>query len=336
MAWYLILLLAIAGIAAFIVLVSLIIAWVASHIITSPKGINRLTFERAREIQSGLGGVDFDAYDKMDKEPFAITRNGPKGHRGREDGVRLACEFIPAPAPVGKPAKCLIRVHGFSQNRMISVRFLPVFQAMGYSTVIYDQRGFGESGGFCSLGYYEKHDLAAIVAWVRQRLGPDTVIGLHGESLGAITILESLDVLDDIAFAVPDSSCASAYSAVTALTRLPAFPVLSIVNLWFRLRCGFGLKEIRPIDKVAASDVPLLFLHGTKDRQLVCTESEKLFAAAKNPLSRMELFEGSGHCMMHAEHTERYERLVREFVQSAEARAAEKLTAEEARTHEAV
>jgi len=326
MAWTFILLLAIAGLAALIVLISLIIALVAAHIVTKPKGINRLTVEWSREIQTGLGSVDYDAYDQMEKEPFTITR---------DDGVQLACEFHPAlKAFVGQQQKCLIRVHGFSQNRMISVRFLPVFRAMGYATVIYDQRGFGESGGHCTLGHNEKHDLAAIVDWVRARLGPDTIIGLHGESLGAITILEALDVLDGIAFAIPDSGCASAYSAIKTLTHLPPFPILSIVNLWFRLRCGFALKDVRPIDKVAASDVPLLFLHGKNDGQLPYTESEKLFAAAKNPLSRLELFEGSGHCMMHAEHTERYEQIIREFTLDAEKLAVEKLAVKRGKSYE--
>jgi len=311
MAWYWVVLLVAAGIAALIVLIGFVAALVASHIVTKPKGINRLTFEKAREIQSGWGGVDFEAYDRMEKEAFTI-------HRG--DGVDLACEFIPAvsPSPPGQPAKCLIRVHGFSQNRMISVRFLPVFRAMGYSVVIYDQRGFGDSGGFCSLGYYEKHDLAAIVDWVRQRLGEDTVIGLHGESLGAITILEALDVLENIAFAIPDSSCTTVYNMVTALAHLPAFPVVSIVNLWVRLRYGASLKDIRPIDKVAKSEIPLLFLHGTADWQIRVSEGQKLFAAAKNPLSRLEIFEGSGHCMGHADDTQRYEQIIREFVCASE------------------
>ena len=318
MAWYWIVLSIAGGIAALVAVISMAIALVAARIVTKPKGINRLTVEASRNIQTALGGVDYEAYDQMEKEPFTITR---------DDGVKIACELIPAlKAPASGQQKCLIRVHGYSQNRMISVRFIPVFQAMGYSVVLYDQRGFGESGGICSLGYREKHDLAAIVAWVRARLGTDTLIGLHGESLGAITILEALDVLDEIAFAVPDSGCATVYSAVTSLTRLPAFPILSIVNLWFRLCCGFALKDIRPIEKVAATDVPLLFLHGTKDWQFAYTESEKLFAVAKNPLSRLEIFEGSGHCMMHADNTERYERLVRDFV----------LTAEKARSYETV
>jgi hypothetical protein len=46
--------------------------------------------------------------------------------------------------------------------------------------------------------------------------------------------------------------------------------------------------------------------------------SEQLFAASKNPLSRLELFEGVWHTGGHMVETERYERAVREFVQAAE------------------
>jgi len=201
---------------------------------------------------------------------------------------------------------------------MSYVCFIPPFREMGYSILTFDQRGFGESGGFCSLGHFEKHDLAALVGWVRERLGRDTVIGLHGESMGAITVMEALGLLDNIAFAVPDSGCTSVYSAFSALTHLPAFPVMSIVNLVTRLRFGVSVKEIRPIDKVAASDVPILFLHGAKDGQILVSECPKLLAAAKNPLSRMEIFENSGHCMGGFDEPERYGQIVREFVQSAE------------------
>ena len=311
MSWYWIVLLAAAGAAAFVIVVGLVIALVASHIITKPKGINRLTVEWAREIQTGLGGVDFDAYDRMEKEPFTIRC---------DDGVELACEFIPAlsPPPPGKPQKCLIRVHGFSQNRMISVRFIPVFRAMGYSVVLYDQRGFGDSTGFCSLGHFEKHDLAAIADWVRERLGEDTVIGLHGESLGAITILEALGIVPGIAFAIPDSCSTTVFSIFKAVTHLPAFPFLSGINLWARLHHGADLRDVRPIDRVANSDVPILFIHGTKDWPMPYTESEKLYAAAKNPLSRLELFEGVWHTGAHMMEPERYVNAVHDFVLAAE------------------
>ena len=80
----------------------------------------------------------------------------------------------------------------------------------------------------------------------------------------------------------------------------------------------FDVKDVRPIDHVAASDTPILFIHGTKDAPMPYTESEKLYAAAKNPLSRLELFEGVWHIGGHMVKPERYIQLVREFVASAE------------------
>jgi len=309
MEWYFILLLMIAGIAALGVLAGFTAALIASNIIIKPKGINRLSFEQVRGIQAKYG-CDFEAYDNAKKEPFTLDRG---------NGVTLACEFLPAPEHASRQRnKCLVRVHGFSQNRLISARFVPFAQAMGYSMLIYDQRGFGESGGFCGFGHYEKDDLAALVKWVRTRLGEDCIIGLHGESMGAITILEALDQLDGIAYAIADSSCSSVYSLVQTLTHLPAFPILSIVNLWMTLRYRVSLKGIRPVDKVSRSNVPILFFHGTADKQIPVTECPKLFAAANNPLSSMEVFEGAEHCMGHALEQERYEALALAFVREVE------------------
>jgi len=300
---------------AFVLLAGFIAACVIIRIITGlrhPKV--RPSHAWMRQANINMGGVDFDAYDRYEKEPFTIHANGPKKGRGAD----IACEFLPAPAPSSGPAKCLIRVHGFGVNKITSLRYVQILREMGYSAVIYDQRSFGGSTGVCSLGYYERQDLAAIAAWVRARLGEDALIGLHGESLGAITILEGLAIVPDIAWAIPDSGATGVYDAFRMVTRLPAFPFLSAINLWARLRYKADLRDVRPIDRVAASNVPILFIHGTKDVPLPYRHSERLFAAARNPLSRLELFEGVWHTGAHMMEPERYVQAVREFVLAAE------------------
>ena len=322
MEWYQTALLVAACVIAFVLVAAFVAAVVITLIITRlrhPKV--RPSHADMRQANINMGGVDFDAYDQYEKEFFTIHASGPKGHRGR--GADIACEFLPVQNPGPGPAKCLIRAHGFGVNKITSVRYVQILRELGYSAVIYDQRSFGGSTGICSLGYYERQDLAAIVAWVRARLGEDTIIGLHGESLGAITILEALELVPGIAFAIPDSCSTTVFSTFKAVTRLPAFPFLSGINLWARLRHGADLRDVRPIDRVANSDVPILFIHGTKDWPMPYTESEKLYAAAKNPLSRLELFEGVWHTGAHMMEPERYVNAVHDFVKSAEARAAE-------------
>jgi len=310
MAWHLVVLLVAAGLTALYLLTGFMVVLVGALIITKLKGQRiRPSYETMREANINMGGADFDAYDSMEKEAFVIHSHG----------ADISCEFILAPEKPGSgPAKCFIRAHGFSVNKITGVRYIQILQKQGYSAVNYDQRSFGASGGVCSLGYYERLDLAAIIGWVRQHLGEDTIIGLHGESLGAITVVEALGIVPGIAFAIADSCSTTVDSIYKAVTHLPVFPFLSTASLLAKLKYGVDLRDVRPIDRAAQTDVPLLFLHGTKDKPIPYREAERLFAAAKNPLSRLELFEGVWHTGAHMMEPERYEKAVTEFVQAAQ------------------
>lgn len=316
MAWYWIVLICLAGVA----LLYLLICWVLSiamiKLMMFPAGGAKLSYEQVRQEQTALGGVDYNAYDRMPKEPFAL----------QSEGAEIHGELIPAivPSKAGERPKCVIRVHGHTQNKMLSVRYIPMFQALGYAAVLYDQRAFGQStGAMCTFGYKEKHDLSAVISWVKQRMGENTLIGVHGESLGAITGLETLGVDDRIDFLVADSGCsdmprATAYH-LNYRTHLPAFPLVQLAEHRVRRLYGMGFKDIRPIGCVEKSRVPILFLHGTEDEQIPVWMCEELYTAAQNPLSRMALFEGARHCQGHVREPERYEEIVQGFVREVEA-----------------
>ncbi len=273
-------------------------------------GYIQRSYEQVRREQTSYGGVDYNAYDLLAKEQFVINSHG----------TDIKCEYIPPIPAFGaamKP-KCVIHIHGLTQNRLISVRFMAVFRRLGYASVIYDQRGFGESGGFCTLGFYERHDAAEIVKYVRGKLGEDCIIGFHGESLGAITLLSALSLSDNIAFAVEDSAGTSVYSMFRRRFHLPPFPLLSAVNLYIRRKFGVDLRTVRPIDAVRNTDTPILFLHGNKDTEIPVEECPDLYAAAKNPLSKMYIFDACAHCEAHAKYTEEYEKNITDFVKEAE------------------
>lgn len=316
MSWYWI-----AGAAAAALLLAYVLAcWIVSRKIALffavPRGERRHTLDFVRAEQTELGYVDYAAYDAMPKERFRLSC----------DGVELACEFIPpiVPPPAGERPKCLIRIHGHSQNRMISVRFLPVFQKLGYACVIFDQRAFGEStGDCCTFGVRERYDVRRIIDWVKQRMGEDTLIGLHGESLGAITAMMALGVDSRIDFVIEDSGCSNAYDAAKIQLKrayhLPVCPLLPMVERLLKRRFHFGLRDVDPIAQIREASVPVLFLHGTADEEIPAEMCPQLTAAAKHPLSRMALFEGSRHCQGHRNEPKRYEAIVERFVKDAEA-----------------
>jgi len=306
MEWYIIVLLALAGAGLFYLFAGCIACLVLGFIFKHPVGrLGRPTYDQMRVI---CRDFDFSVYDRMEKEEFIVHNRG----------AELKCEFIPVPDPGKGRAKCVISAHGFGLNLIFSARYAPMFHALGYSVVVYDARGLGKSTGSSSLGYLEKYDMAAIADWVRERLGKDTVIGVHGESLGAVTALETLGVDPDIAFAIPDSCVTAADRAFSGVIHLPSFPFFSFLNLLSKLFYKIDMREVRPLDRAAAAEVPILFICGTNDKVTPHAQSEELFAAAKHPLSRLELFEGAWHTGSYAHGKERYEQAVGDFVRTVE------------------
>jgi len=304
MEWYIIVLLAIAGMAALYFLAGFAASLALGFVLKKPMG--RLVRPNYGQIRELCKDFDYSVYDAMEKEEFTIH------HMGAE----LKCVFVPAPKTTGQ-AKCVISAHGFGLNLMFSARYVPMFHAMGYAAVIYDSRGLGRSTGASSLGYFEKHDMKATADWARQRLGQDAIIGVHGESLGAITSLETLGVDDNIAFAISDCCSTSARKTFSHIMHLPAFPFFSFLNLLSRLFYKADMNEVRPIERVKTANVPILFMHSTGDKPMPYRESEKLFAAASNPLSRLELFD-SYHTGAYATEKQRYEQVAGEFIQAVE------------------
>jgi len=293
---------------------SLAVSLFYTSLILHPRGnLSRRTFEQVRKEQSEAGAVDYGAYDAMQKEEFTL-------HTRAAD---ISCEYLPAVVPTGSVRpKCIIRVHGFSQNRLISVRFIKAFMDLGYHAVIYDQRCFGNSTGeACTMGYREKEDLSAVIDWVKARLGDHTFIGVHGESMGAMTALLALEHEPRIDFVVSDCGLSDLYrgtgSMIRNMTRLGSFPALPLTYRQMKRR-QVDIKKIRPIDQAAKTDKPILFLHGTADRTVPYSMSVDMYHACHNPKSRLELFEGADHGRCHPEDPVRYEKIIQEFVRAVE------------------
>jgi pimeloyl-ACP methyl ester carboxylesterase len=315
MSWFAAVLTGIAVLVLLYGIISLGLAWALIETTVKPRGARRRGFEQVRREQHGLDGFDYAPYDQTPKEEFLL-------HCKDAD---IAGEFIPAKTPPGggpgRP-KCLIRVHGFTQNRLISVRFLGMFQELGYAAAIYDQRCFGNSTGrICSLGFFEREDLSEVITWVKKRLGEDTFIALHGESMGAMTCLLALETDPRIDCVVADCGASNFYRAAGEMLKnlyhLPKYPILPLANLLVR-RYGYSFSQVDVGAVVEKSDKPVLFIHGTADREVPVSMSEEMYRRSKNPLSRLEIFEGADHGHSYSKDRPRYVRAVQEFVRAAE------------------
>jgi len=201
--------------------------------------------------------------------------------------------------PIAGSTKTMILCHGYTYNLYGSVKFLCLFLARGYNVLIYDHRYHGRSGGrFTTFGFYEKDDLKACVDWVLAKIGEESLVGTHGESLGAGVVLQHAAIDPRIAFAIADSG----YSDLERLLKLrmhedfhlPVFPVFPLADLVGRLRCGIEISEVSPIRMLKNVETAILLIHGVNDTLIPCQMSMELFD--QRPQSRrLYLVPGARH-----------------------------------------
>ena len=193
----------------------------------------------------------------------------------RENGVSFAD---------GK-RRVAVLVHGFSYCLLGQVKYASLFHDLGFDCVLYDHRNHGLSGrALTTMGACESKDLATVCLWARERFGEDALLGTHGESMGAATVM--LHAKDDkrLAFAVEDCGFSDLGREIATVMihrfHVPPFPVLPLANLFCRLRGGVFFGSVRPAKALKdCAHVPMLFIHGDADELIPSTMMQACFDA---------------------------------------------------------
>jgi fermentation-respiration switch protein FrsA (DUF1100 family) len=324
--WYEIVIVIVVVFIAFYALICLLAAHLFIKAIVTPSGRSRRTAEEVRERDRRFGNVDFGPYDAAQKEVFMLPVEG---------GDALSCVLIRAdqialPAGNGdaggyrpKRETCVVVLHGFAENKDNSIKYAYDFLSLGMHVLLYDHRAFGESTGkYCSMGILEHKDLSLVITEAKRRLGEHVAIGLHGESMGSITSMMALTSEPRIEFLVAD--CGPTYmrdftkEAYRAMTHLPIGWAAPMMNAIVRRKFHFTMDDIRPADGVAASEVPILFIHGTDDQLIPAWMCPKLYELSRNPHSKMALFEGATHARSHSSDPVRYKQEIVSFLREIE------------------
>lgn len=128
-------------------------------------------------------------YIKKKDDPFILKREMDAKQFHPEEFNRLPKEEFWISSPFGYSLKAvlirpyphkkfMIFCHGVTENKISSIKYLNLFLKLGFNGVIYDHRRHGESGGkTTSYGFYEKHDLKAVVDELIKREGDGVFFG---------------------------------------------------------------------------------------------------------------------------------------------------------------
>jgi pimeloyl-ACP methyl ester carboxylesterase len=209
----------------------------------------------------------------------------------------------------------VLLVHSIRSNRVEMLSRARFLNAEGYGVLLIDLQAHGEtSGGRITFGARESEDVESAVAYLRKNF-PSEQVAAIGVSLGAAAIVLAKHALK-LDAVVLESLHPTIEEAVENRLRLhlgefaPTLSPLLLSQLSFRLNLTPG--ELNPISRIGDLNAPLLLISGTDDRHTTVAETERLFAAARQPKA-LWIVPGGGHFNMHAYAGKEYEKRILDF-----------------------
>jgi uncharacterized protein len=191
-----------------------------------------------------------------------------------EDGEHIVAWWAPPPDRAG----VVLFLHGTPSTLPDTVWRLPDLRKSGLGVMAIDYRGYGSSTGTpTELGF--RADARAAFDLIRAA-APASKIAVFGESLGtgvAVALARERPVAGVLLNAP--------YASVLRLFELsgPPLPYRWLLTDQFNSEALIG-----------GIGAPVMILHGTADSNIPVTEARRLYAAAREPKSMIEV-EGAGH-----------------------------------------
>jgi fermentation-respiration switch protein FrsA (DUF1100 family) len=196
----------------------------------------------------------------------------------------------------GRPI--VIFLHGNASARPEILPQLTSLLSMGLTAVSLDFAGSGKSDGdFVSLGYYEREDLATVVAHLRRhhRNNKNLKIGLWGRSMGAATAIMYGARDSRIDCMICDSSFASLVQLAEELVEMARQQGILVPNVvvsaalkmirWsVDKHAKFNIRDLSPITHATeCKTIPALFIHGEDDDFIKQHHSHDICEEYKGP-----------------------------------------------------
>jgi len=203
---------------------------------------SRFIFEPVRALVVKPDELSFPVAD--------VTIPVPSARAGKQS---LHAWWMPARR---SDAKLVLYFHGNEGNVSTSIGETALLRSLGYSVLVVDYRGYGQSDGAypSETSVYEDAE-AALDALVRDwRFHPQNVY-VYGHSLGAAIAIDLAARHPELGGLIIESAFTSIYDMAKLDAKYGIFPVGLLLN-----------QRFESIKKVGSLGLPVLYIHGTDDR----------------------------------------------------------------------
>ncbi|EGT0681382.1 alpha/beta hydrolase [Clostridium perfringens] len=240
------------------------------------------------------------------------------------DGLNLTSTLIMNENPTNK---FIVLVHGVSICYVGSLKYFDIFYKNGFNLLIVNQRRHGKSEGkYSTYGFYEKYDVNMWIEYLKSRFGNDIILGLHGESMGAGTVMETIPLNDSIKFVIEDCGYSNFHELIgfqithaykNRLVRKILRPSLIFANFFMKTKAKFSMKKIVPIDIVSSTSLPMMFIHGKEDYFVPWYMAVDLYKAKTKGYKELYLVEGAKHAEALEVNKILYKKKIMTFIEKA-------------------
>lgn len=210
-----------------------------------------------------------------------------------KSGKKISAIYFPNP----HAKYTILFSHGNAEDIGLMKPFLQLYQQQGFSILAYDYQGYGTSEGRPSEENTYQDIQAAYDFLTKDQGIPAENIILHGRSLGSgpsVYLAKSAP----IKALILESSFVSAFRVET---KIPLFPFDKYPN----------------INIISDLTIPLLVIHGTKDRIIAPWHGKKLFAASPG-FKQSYWVNGADHNNLYQIAHEQYWMTIKNFIQQLE------------------
>jgi uncharacterized protein len=209
------------------------------------------------------------------------------------DGVALKGWWWPGQ----DSTRAVVLLHGLGANRLQMLARAKWLHETGYSVLLFDFRGCGESGGKSTLGFAERHDVEAAIKFLREKKAVKQM-AIVAQSMGAAAAVMAVEHWADVRGAVLEGLYDRLDNAIR--TRVGSRvgwlePVMTPPLLWqVRPRLGFFPEELAPVKYIGKASCPVLLGYGGKDRTVQPSSIRALFTAGPYPTT-LWVLQQAGH-----------------------------------------
>lgn len=225
----------------------------------------------------------------------------------------------------------VIQVHGRGSTRAETLRAVPVFHALGITSLVVSYRNDGEAPrsrtGTYALGATEWRDVDAAIGYAR-RQGARHILLMGWSMGGAISLQTELssphrDVIAGLILDSPVADWRTVLRYQGRLLRLPA-PVLAFAQqilqsdwgaVFTRTGSGIPLDRLDAVARAAELRHPVLLLHSDDDG-FIPSDASHALAAARPDLVTMETFAVARHTKLWNYDEVRWTRAIEDWVRA--------------------